>query len=196
MRLVLLIILLISITCYGLRSQSVKFNSELTDSFKIGPIKKVIILEPIVPFDDRIIKNTIKSAVVEEIDTIIDYHFVDNDTYVTKSNNLITIKRKDIINSQKDYDAILIIIYSLDVIYDYSLRGMYYPLVPYPESDNYSKIKMFLFDKNGELIRKKTTSALSADRFGFTKNPIKGIKTATMLCTYIKKILNINKNLL
>ena len=198
MRVILLITLIISVTCYKTVAQSDGVIFKKVDTVIISPIKKIIILEPIVPFDDRIIKNTIKSAVVEEIDTILDYHFVDNDLYVTKINNSITIKRTEIINSQKDFDAILIIIYSLDVVYDYSLVGMYSPLVPFPESENYSKIKMFLFDKNGDLIRKKSSSALSADRFGFTQNPLRGFKTATSLSTYsiIKKILSINRRLL
>lgn len=195
MRLLLLLSVTLLMTNTEVEGQTEMFIPKTVDTSKLSHISKLLIVEPIVPYDDRVIRNTIKSAIVEEIDTILDYHFVENDTYVAKSNNTINVDVKGIINSHTDFDAILITIYSIKVIYDYSVRGMFIPLAPYPVTDNYSKIQMYLVYKNGDIIRKRSKYAISADRFGITRNPMKGIKNVTMLSTYsmIKKIININK---
>lgn len=197
MRLALLFISLILFCQKYTNGQTEIIKSKTIDSLNISPIRKLLILEPIIPYDDRIIRNTMKSAIVEEIDTIIDFHFIENDQYIAKSQNSFNININDIIKSEKDFDAILIVIYSNIVIYDYSLRGMFIPLAPYPVTDNMSKVQMFLVNKKGAIIRKRSKTAWSADRFGVTKNPLRGIKNITMLSTYsmIKKITQLNKNL-
>ncbi|OFX32887.1 MAG: hypothetical protein A2X08_00505 [Bacteroidetes bacterium GWA2_32_17] len=91
-------------------------------------------------------------------------HNIDNENYITKLQDSINIKINDLIKPQNDFNAVLITIYNLDEVFDYSAN--------YPSGDSYSIIKMFLFDKSGVLIRKRLFSALSADRYGFKIDPI------------------------